>query len=363
MDSLIPFRGETLFLSVVVALILFATNPTVAQVELDDLLVTATSTSAAARWEDGSSLEQSDRLFDSPFDVLDNQELMIFSASGQVVLQVIGPAKLAVRKLDDEGRIDVELYFGVLIATTPTPQAMQVVEIVSPGETGTPLFRGPVGRGWSVYSRFAERQIADIAYVGEAGAVLGFQIDVLGQRHRLAAGEMIAVDDDRIQRGSSATWLVANKLDFGDHISRIGLASALIARSKVADALVNDILAFDKYADVRRAVEALEKEARIDVEVRQVVTTVTGTVEAVQNQGGAPPAGAPGRPNQVPGVSPASISVGGLTAIQLNQNAGILATRTNSLGLGTNGLSRLALPGSAGGVPTAGPSGVGGVRP
>ena len=342
---------------------LAASDRLAAQVELEFPILTAASDdSLAALLADGSPIAQGRSLFDHRFTVGEGQQIMIFSPSGEAVLQVLGPAELAVKVLEDDGRIDVELTSGVLMTTSPTASNAQVVRIFSPGAGNVPLFEGRVGRGWTVYSRDANAPSADIAYVGEAGAAEGLSLQVNGQAQQLTAGQRIAIRGDRTQRVMIGSWLQDNNFDFHAFQENIGLKSAVITRLTVQNELVDNLIQWDRRAESELVIASLTDDSRFQPEIRQVFAVTTRVQQTQERGGGAEPVPVAGA-NEVPFLSPASISVGGITAISLNESARNLVRITNSRGLGFNGLSQLAIPGSIGGIRTLGPPGLSGSGP
>lgn len=196
----------------------------------------------------------------------------------------------------------------------------------------------------------------EVAFSSSTGASLR----IAGLEQGLASGQMAAwAGGAAPQVGSASEWLGRN-VD-SQIVAQLGEASALAARSTVADSLFKKISQWDQYGDV--VVAQPISTARFTPEFRAVSFSVGSVIRPISATGArqatTPFFGA----NEVPPLSPAALAVAniidGQTAIDLNRDARALITQTGSQGLGFGGLRQLAIPGIFGGIRTLGPAGLG----
>ena len=287
-----------------------------------------------------------------------DHQVMIFSPTDEVVISALGPAEFAIRTLED--RILVELFAGRMMTTCLTATDEQFVYLTAPmGGEATPLFEGHPGHGWTMW--FREGSSAGLAYQGDNGDSRPYEVRVLGKPQKMAAGQRVAIRDGLAKTTSIGSWLADNRFGFRDLGRRLGLQSARITRISVQGQLVQDLIAWDQRAQPEFLPELAEN-TTFEPEIRQVATVTAEPTKTTNRGGSARPAPVVGA-NEVPLLSPAAISVGGITAISLNSNAAGLARITNSRGLGFNGLSRLTVPGISNGTRNVGPAGLAAPRP
>lgn len=293
---------------------------------------------------------------DARLDVVDGQQVMLYSAAGDVVVVVLGPAQLAVRVADD--RVDLELIAGRLMTISPTAQDAQTVHVVTPAAAEGPrAVQCPVGAGRTFLTRVG-RQV-ELGYLAPEGQPDTLNVTANGKPATVPSGQRLTVVDDAVRTEPLAPWLTENRFDALNWGRQLGVSTARIKRRQLEERLFQDVIDWDREAQAETVIAYLEVE-QFRPEIRQVTVAVAARVSAVAGAGALPQAPPFAAANEVPPLSPAAISVGGITALDLNAFARELLTRTGSRGLGFNGLRQLAIPGfGLTGVRTIGPAGLG----
>jgi hypothetical protein len=318
-------------------------------------MVTSVSSSGAAtaRSETGetSPVAFGMLLFGEQVDVASDQELMLYSPSGRAVLIIRGPASFATQVADQ--RLLVQFSSGRLMATSPTSQNEQPVTLVL-GPKDSPLVEAALGQGSTC--AFAEADRVELAYV--ARAETSMSVVVRSEPRTLASGQLLTAGPTT-SVGPADAWLSENGFDVVESGQRMAVGSARTSRLIIQDRLFSDVVSWDRLAQASAIIPTLELD-QFKPEIRTVAAAVQTTVQNTTNRGNSPQTPTVQGANEVPTLSPAAVSVGGVTAVTINnQNAANLLTRTQSRGLGFNGPSQLAIPGFRNGVRTLGPSGLG----
>ncbi|MBN2559726.1 MAG: hypothetical protein JXQ75_02185 [Phycisphaerae bacterium] len=349
---------RTVVAIVFVGAVLGGARSVAAQDELQFPIVTAVSADSAATWtRDGGKpqpLAHSRTLDGERLRVADNQQIMVYSPSGEAALVILGPAELAVQVLND--RINVEFVHGWLIAIGNVPQDRQKVHFSAPGAPqAEPLVAGFIGDGWTILSREDSR--VNVGYQARPGAAASMTMTVGGRSESVPTGQRLSVVDGNVEFAPIEPWLAENQPDYRDVGQKVGVESAKITRLRVQGELIEDLILWDRRAQAKMVIPGLTGASPFKPEIRQVFS-VTTQVQATQNRGAAAQVPTVPGANEVPLLSPAAISVGGVTAILLNRNAAGLVQSSRSRGLGFNGLSQLALPGMLNGTRNLGPPGL-----
>jgi hypothetical protein len=294
-------------------------------------------------------------LEDARLDVVDGQQVMLYSAAGDVVVVALGPAQLAVRVADD--RVELGLLSGRLMTISPTAQDAQTVHVVTPAEEGPRALEYLVGAGRTFLTR-VDRQVG-LGYLAREDQPEVLNVTANGNPATVPSGQRLTVVADAVQTGPLTPWLTEHQFDAVDWGRQLGVSTARIKRRQLEERLFQDVIDWDREAQAETIIAYLEVE-QFRPEIRQVAVAVAARVPAVAGAGAPPQAPPFAAANEVPPLSPAAISVGGITALDLNAFARDLLTRTGSRGLGFNGLRQLAIPGfGLTGMRTIGPAGLG----
>ncbi len=301
--------------------------------------------------------------------VADGANLMLFTPPGAVAV-ALGPAAFDLSRDEIRRQTQIELRAGKLSFTageeTATGDGVIEVSIAAadPGDTGAPHVDFQVAPGHILVHRAADRIAIAFAPTSADQLPASIAVNVNSKPTLLPAGQLLVVDaagtPNLMPLGD---WLQAE--GFAREWGReLGVGAAQEFRTEVEADLFNNIIAWDRYAGARYVVPRLAP-PRFNIEIRQTIQTITVPARPSTRGGAIETQPFPGA-NEVPAVSPAAASVqnlrdvgGGITAILLNRNASQLLTGSGSQGLGFEGLRQLSIPGRSGGVPTAGPSGLG----
>jgi len=292
---------------------------------------------------------------DARLNVVDDQQIMLYSAAGDVVVVALGPAQLAVRVADD--LVDLELIAGRLMTVSPTAQDAQTVYIVTPAAEGPRAVECPVAAGRTFLTRVG-RQV-ELGYLAPEGQPDALNVTANGKPATVPSGQRLTIVGDAVRTEPLAPWLTENRFDALNWGRQLGVSTARIKRRQLEEEFFKDVIDWDREAQAETVIAYLEVE-QFRPEIRQVAVAVAAGVPAVAGAGAPPQAPPFAAANEVPPLSPAAISVGGITALDLNAFARDLLTRTGSRGLGFNGPRQLAIPGfGLTGVRTIGPAGLG----
>ncbi|MBK8269730.1 MAG: hypothetical protein IPK83_16120 [Planctomycetes bacterium] len=201
--------------------------------------------------------------------------------------------------------------------------------------------------------------IIDVAFTGASDTVNSMRVKVGDAEHTIASGKRITVEAAAPVESDIGTWRSDNGLAFHQVAADLSVKSARDARVKVQGELLDTVVQWDQFAQPAN-IEPLPEGNNVQPEIRQNVAAVQNAVQNTTNRSGSPQTPNVQGANEVPSLSPGSISVGGVTAVnQNNAQARNLLTQTQSRGLGFNGPSRLATPGFLNGGRTVGPPGLG----
>jgi hypothetical protein len=292
---------------------------------------------------------------DARLDVLDGQQVMLYSAAGDVVVVALGPTQLAIRVASD--RVDLELTSGRLMTVSPVAQDAQTVYLVTPAAEGPRAVDCSVGAGRTFLTRVG-RQV-ELGYLASEGRPGALKVTANGKPATVPSGQRLTVVDDTVRTEPLTPWLTENRFDALNWGRELGVSTARIKRHRLEERLFQDVIDWDREAQAETVIAYLEVE-QFRPEIRQVAVAVAARVPAVTGAGARPQAPPFTAANEVPPLSPAAISVGGITALDLNAFARDLLTRTGSRGLGFNGPRQLAISGfGLTGVRTIGPAGLG----
>lgn len=194
----------------------------------------------------------------------------------------------------------------------------------------------------------------------------GTRAQVLGQQRDLPSGKLLTVVGSTATVGELDAWIVEQGFEQVTG-AQLGVASARESREGVADALFQNIIAWDRHAGAKHVIARLPAfrftpEIRQTVELAYAVRQVRQPTRALEARTGF---GA----NEVALVSPAAARAQGLRtqeefplqALRSNSEAADLLQRTSHQGLGFRGPARLAIPGFAIGTDlrVIGPPGLG----
>lgn len=297
----------------------------------------------------GTALESGRLTVDS------DRQIMIFCeatkddrVSGGVMI-ILGPAELTIDLQVDF--VVFTLNSGRLITSSDVPQADQLVRI----RAGSPIVEAPLGTGETGLR--VEGDTIELGFL-DGSASLGLTID--GARRDLPSGRTLRVRGADIDESAADEWRTINGFDFKSLVSELSVRSAREARLAVQDRLLDNVIAWDKYAQAENITPESEAN-KPQPEIRQLAASVQANVQRNTNRGTSPQTLSVQGANEVPSLSPAAISVGGITAVEVNNtSAANLLTLTQSRGLGFNGPAQLASPGVLFGTfRFIGPSGLG----
>ncbi|MFH1747338.1 MAG: hypothetical protein ABIG44_09880 [Planctomycetota bacterium] len=325
-------------------------------------VVTAMSTGDAVFWtpagDERGPVEVGVPLEEGRIDVLAEQQAMLYSAAGAVAAVLLGPCTVDV--LTDYDQIEVELVTGRLMLASSTPADEQIVQLsVSDAAGGRPLVQAFAGQGWTFLMR--QGQVVELGYVGETGAA-ALSAQVIGADLELPSGYRVSIQAGSPQTHPIGPWLASNGFDTVALGQRIGVASAQKWRPELQNQLFTEVITWDVHAQAGSVIKRLDVQ-HFRPEIRTVAVAVTGQIKSTAQAGRAAGVEPADFANEMPPLSPAAISVGGVTALELNESAANLVRITGSRGLGYRGLSRLALPGlTSAGTRTTGPAGLGAQR-
>ncbi|MGD8453588.1 MAG: hypothetical protein PVJ57_17375 [Phycisphaerae bacterium] len=285
------------------------------------------------------------------------QQAMLYSAGGQVAIVAIGPCTLDVR--NEDGQRELLLREGRLALASTMAGAEQVLAFAAAGAGTVRAVEGYPARGWTYLA--CDGDTVDVAYIAETQPAETLPVTVGGDTVEVADGQRLIVSGGMARTEPLDNWLAEQGFRQA-WPERIGVASARDRRQSLQKDLFLNVIKWDRYSQAQQVITRLRVE-QFRPEIRVVQVAVTGQLASTGQYGTTtrpPPfSGA----NEVPPLSPAAVSVGGVTAVQLNVNARELLTATGSRGLGFNGLSRLAIPGLLpGGLLSTGPAGLGAQR-
>ncbi len=284
-----------------------------------------------------------------------DRQIMIFCeatkddrVSGGVMI-VLGPAELTIDMQDDS--VTFTMKSGRLITSSDVPQADQLVRI----RAGSPVVEAPLGTGETGLR--VEGDAIELGFL-DGSASLGLTID--GARRDLPSGRTLRIRGADIDESDADEWRTINGFDFKSLVTELSVRSAREARLAVQDRLLDNVIAWDKYAQAENITPESEAN-KPQPEIRQLAASVQANVQRNTNRGTSPQTLSVQGANEVPSLSPAAISVGGITAVEINNtSAANLLTLTQSRGLGFNGPAQLATPGVLFGTfRFIGPSGLG----
>ncbi|HWL93300.1 MAG TPA: hypothetical protein VNT79_07175 [Phycisphaerae bacterium] len=294
---------------------------------------------------------------DAALDVSADRQLLIYAggdnggnpSGGMMVIE--GPTRVKISREDNEWVFDVES--GRIMASAAGDQADQLLILRAGAEGSAGTVRFAIGQGET--DLIVTDGSVEVGFSGEGSLALS----VGGADRQLASGKMLTARGSAVSEGDLVGWQSEQGLDFNGVSLRLMMKSATDARLNVQHQLVDNVVAWDKFAQAVN-IEPQKKSPTAKPEVRQVVTSVQTNLQSGANRGGTAETPNVQGANEVPSLSPGSVSVGGITAVETNnQRAGGLRTATQSRGLGFNGPSQLASPGFLGGRRTVGPPGLG----
>lgn len=322
-------------------------------------LVTALSSARAAEWigEDGQSipLVAGLPLSAGRHRIAPDARIMLYSPGTSAALIMLGPAEFDVQSTLD-GSTEFQMLSGRLLVASAVPAdetALHVVIPEAPG--GAALASAYPARGWTYVAVAADE--TSIGFEQRDGGDGLLRVTVGAAEQEVSRGERLVLRDGDVQRTDLFPWAAEIGLAEKGVGSQIAIASARLTRETVEQRLFQRLVEWEYYGQPQQVSRRLEAEFR--PELRTTLTTTTTTLrtqpQLVSRNTGLIVPGA----NQVPVLSPAAISVGGVTAVELNTQANRLLTLQGSRGLGFLGLSQLSIPGQIGGRRTIGPPGLG----
>lgn len=293
----------------------------------------------------------------------DGQQATLLSQGGRTVFVLVGPAEARFSAVQDGdmGRVDVALLRGRMITLRSGGEPDQAWFSCVGTDGRTILAEGPIGQGLMFMG--VRTDALEIAIQPPTGQALGAPIKLGGEDKVLAPNQLVTYTmADRTLREIAFASLPPS---LAHAVQDTGLQSANLVRGAVQNSLVSEVTQWDYSAQRELVLRVVEQPERI--EIRQTAQTVTAGEQRVNDRGAAPQTPGFEGANQTFPYSPASSSVvfgaGFNDILRLSRQANGLLTRTGSRGLGFNGPSRLALPGTLrapGGVaPAVGPAGLG----
>lgn len=293
--------------------------------------------------------------------VLPDQQVMLYCSaesdganSGGAVI-ILGPAELTIDWQPE--RLVLEVHSGRVMASAFSSQDSQLVILKGKPTGSTVTVEAPLGEGET--SMIVTPPNIDVAFTGASGSVKSMRVKVGEAEHMIAAGKRITVEAAAPVESDIGNWRSDNGLAFHQVAADLSVKSARDARVKVQGELLDTVVQWDQFAQPAN-IEPLPEGNNVQPEIRQNVAAVQNAVQNTTNRSGSPQTPNVQGANEVPSLSPGSISVGGVTAVnQNNAQARNLLTQTQSRGLGFNGPSRLATPGFLNGGRTVGPPGLG----
>lgn len=291
--------------------------------------------------------------------VEDNQQIMLFCSASKSgtpsggMIVVLGPAEIDVQW--EENRLTLVLQSGRLISSADGAQSDQLVFIKGATADSKRQFEMALGQGETYVSHTGDA--IDIAFMSKSGGSARVVINEVDRS--VPAGKRLSLRADAVDESDAAAWLQESAMDFDKLVHDLSIKSARSSRISVQTRLIDNVIAWDKYAQAEN-IEPEAEATKMEPEIRQVVAAVQNNVQNTTNRGGSPQTPSVQGANEVPSLSPAAVSVGGVTAVEVNNaSAANLLTRTQSRGLGFNGPAQLSTPGFLGGFRNVGPSGLG----
>lgn len=299
---------------------------------------------------------------DARIQVAANQAVMLQSSSGRASILLVGPANLHATAIGSS--IDLELESGWAVIRARKLETGQPVRVIMSGATPEDDLRlaAPVGDG----TTYVMRQ-GDALEIGFEGAADGISMFAFGEERMLASGQRVSVTASDVSAPAPLDpWRQQANLDPQVIARGLALAAAKERRKPVAAKLLENVLDWDVYGQSGAVSASLAPErAKPEIRALSAVVATQNPTNSNLASGGARLADNFATANQVPSLSPAAISVGGVAAVNLlNNRASLLLQSTQARGLGFGGLSLLAIPGidPTTGSPTIGPPGLGARR-
>ncbi len=291
--------------------------------------------------------------------VEENQKLMLFCAadkggqhSGGVV-GIIGPAEIDVQW--EENKLTLLVKSGRVMTSADCPQTDQLVFIKAATSDAQRRIDSAIGQG-ETYLHVSGEMI-EFGFESASGNSLRTVINDVDRS--VGSGKKLTLRADAVEESDAGAWRDENDLDLNSLVMELSIKSARTSRIMVQTRLIDSVIAWDKYAQAEN-IEPETEANKMEPEIRQVVAAVQTSVLNTTNRGGSPQTPNVQGANEVPSLSPAAVSVGGVTAVEVNNaSAANLLTRTQSRGLGFNGPAQLSTPGFLGGRRTIGPPGLG----
>ncbi len=323
-----------------------------------DFLVSGVSHPNAATFafpgESAGKLAINLQVDEGTLEVRASEQVMLYSFESRTVAIVLGPASVSFALPDDEPTLHLASGRLQFVSRADEPDIGTAFSVG--GTVDAPLLRGRVQPGRICLSAVGET--SDVTYEPVDGEPL--VLDVGGEERPVAAGKRFTLRAGDAQTQAAAGWLTDQGFEEPNRVQRLGVYTAqLISRDPIEDRLISEVVSIDLYSTSDKVIESLSV-TQFRPEIRALTVAITPQVTTSTNLAAAAQSTPFPAANEVPPLSPAAVSVGGVTALQLNQSARNLLTITGSRGLGFNGPSRLALPGfGPGGVRTVGPPGLG----
>lgn len=355
--------------SVVAAVALAAMAALAANAQVGGIVVTGVSDIGAAQFQsaDGEELDArlDTRLPDGQLTIPEGSRVMLFDEGSNVVAVITGYAQVG---LEDTGAaLTLTISEGaILLAREAGPaseeDAAREIELrIERADADGAAPRITVGPGETLAQVSADRAVIGVRGGSDAEVQISRR-----SRVTLHSGEQVVLPAD--EPTAEPLGAIGNLAGFVPTAAeQLGIAVAQVRREGVEQALFRNIISWDRRAGGRYVVT--QRETPFKPEVRQIALEITTPQRITGRNVRIAIPGITGA-NEVPAASPASATVTDLVNIQSNQtvieltrdNPGQLLSLTNSAGLGFRGLSRLAIPGRIGGLPTIGPPGLGAGR-
>ncbi len=351
--------------SVCLAVVLFGSLAATAQ-DVSPLVVTGVSGPAAASVAspeaETAPIILGTLASDARIQVAANQAVMLQSTSGRAAILLVGPASLHATAIGSS--IDLEVESGWVVVRAKKLETAQPVRIIMSGATPEDDLRlaAPVGDGVTYVTRQG-----DTLELGFEGAADGLPLFAFGEERTLASGQRVSVTASEASAPTGLDpWRQQANIDPQAITRGLALAAAKERRKPVAAKLLENVLDWDVYGQGGAVSASLAPErAKPEIRALSAVVATQNPTNSNLASGGARLADNFATANQVPSLSPAAISVGGVAAVNLlNNRASLLLQSTQARGLGFGGLSLLAIPGidPITGSPTIGPPGLGARR-
>jgi len=291
-----------------------------------------------------------------PINLATGQEIMLWVASGQTAVVIQGPASFTV--VDDTLQIKFNIESGRFLVTAGQVDGDQPVHF-SAGPEEDRQFDLPAPPGTTVIVRSGSD--VDIGWLeAEGRSTQSIALLLLGEDAELTPNEHISIRGGAAARGKAADWMQ----DGGIVVTTadgLGFNSAKSRRGEVCSQLFSSLAYWDKTAQKNPDLLLPTEPDSFTPEVRTVTAQINASPNTFQSAPNTRRNVTFSGANEVPGTSPAAISVGGAGGVARNNaEARSLLSLTGSQGLGFNGLSLLGIRGTSAGIRTPGPAGLGG---